>query len=172
MADRLPQPLPHQTGDPDGLERFPMSAAEAYRQWLFHGPLFQGITEIEGISTKGMAAICTTSSPRRCLMGEADGRWLIDPVVFDSGLQLIILWARAHRDMTPLPSRFRRYRRFGSFAGPSIRCHLQANAASDGHAVHANLFFIGADGSLLGVLEDLECNSSKALNRLAGQGGD
>jgi len=40
--------------------------------------------------------------------------------------------------------------------------------ASDGQTVRGDLFFTGPDGRLLGVLEQLECTGSTALNRLAG----
>jgi hypothetical protein len=171
LADRLPEPPPYRPPLAEDLRPFSMSVEEAYRQWLFHGPLFQNIAEIHGISERGMVATCMPSSPRQCLTGDPDGQWLIDPVVFDSGLQLIILWARAHTDMTPLPSRFQRYRCFGALAGQVIRCHLLANATADGHLLHATLFFVSPDGRLLGALEDLECSSTKALNRLAGRSG-
>ena len=41
------------------------------------------------------------------LRRSARGRWLIDPVMFDSALQLFLLWARAQLDKTTLPSAFR-----------------------------------------------------------------
>jgi len=168
LAEGLPEPPPYQSPLPDGLQPFPMTVDEAYRLWLFHGPLLQGITEIQGISEHGMVATSRPSSPRQCLTGGPQGQWLIDPVVFDSGLQLIVLWARAHNDMTPLPSGLQRYRRFGSLAGPVICCHLQANVSPDGHILHGNLFFVGPDDRLLGVIENLQCTGSKSLNRLAG----
>jgi hypothetical protein len=172
-ARALPEPPSYQFPIQDSFEPFQMTTDEAYRQWLFHGSLFQGIAEIQGVSENGMAAVCKPSLPDRCLAGEGLGHWLIDPVVLDSGLQLIILWARANSDMTPLPSRFTRYQRFGPLIGSAIRCHLQASTSLDGHNLHANLYFVGPDQRLLGVLEDLECSSSKALNRLAGdQGGN
>jgi acyl transferase domain-containing protein/NAD(P)H-dependent flavin oxidoreductase YrpB (nitropropane dioxygenase family) len=172
-ARALPEPPSYQFPTQDRFEPFQMTTDEAYRQWLFHGSLFQGIAEIQGVSESGMAAVCKPSLPDRCLAGEGLGHWLIDPVVLDSGLQLIILWARANSDMTPLPSRFTRYQRFGPLIGSAIQCHLQASTSLDGHNLHANLYFVGPDQRLLGVLEDLECSSSKALNRLAGdQGGN
>jgi hypothetical protein len=168
LADGLPEPLQYQLPFPDHLRPFPLTVGEAYRRWLFHGPLFQGITEIQGISERGMVATCRASSPQQCLTGGPDGHWLIDPVVFDSGLQLIVLWARAYSDMTPLPSGLQQYRYFGSLAGPAISCHLEASVAPDGHILRGSLFFVGPDGRLLGMLENLECTGSKSLNRLAG----
>lgn len=167
LADELPEPPPYGLPSLDDFQPFSMTVDEAYRLSLFQGPVFQGLMEIQGISERGMLATCMPSSPRRCLTGDPSGQWLIDPVVFDSGLQLIYLWTRAYTNMTPLPSRFRRYRRFGSLAEPVIRCHVQANTVSDDRIVQATLFFVGPDDQLRGLLEDWESINSKALNRLA-----
>ena len=114
-----------------------------------------------------MTAILASSSPNQCLREASAGQWLIDPVVFDSGLQLGILWTRAHVDMTPLPSRFRSYRRFGSLSEAEVRCHLHVAAKPTDQVFHFNIAFVGADGRLVGLLEDIETSCSKALNRLA-----
>jgi hypothetical protein len=168
LASALPQPPPYDPPFSDSLRPFSMSVDEAYRQWLFQGPLFQGLRRIEGIADQGMTAILASSSPRHCLAEAPEGRWLIDPVVFDSGLQLVILWTRAHLDMTPLPSRFRSYRRFGSLSGPEVRCHLHVPAIPEDQVFHINIAFVGPDGRLVGLLEDMETSCSRALNRLAG----
>ncbi len=167
LADKLPEPPPYRLPSLDDFQPFSMTVDEAYRLSLFQGPLFQGLREIQGISEHGMLATCMPSSPRRCLTGDPSGQWLIDPVVFDSGLQLIYLWTRAYTNMTPLPSRFRRYQRFGSLAEPVIRCHVQANTVSYDRIVQATIFFVGPDDRLRGLLVDWESVSSKALNRLA-----
>ena len=167
LASRLPEPPVYQSSAADHLHPFPVTVDEIYHQWLFQGPCFQGITAIQGFSDHGMVATCAPSSPRQCLTEVTNDQWLVDPVVFDSGLQLTILWARVHHDMTPLPTRFQRYRRFGLLTGPVLRCHLQAHTTSGGHVLHAHLFFVGQDERLLGVVEEVQLMSSKALNRLA-----
>ena len=167
LADRLPEPTPYQPAGADGLQPFPMTAAEAYQQWLFHGPLFQSITEIQGISERGMVATCRPSSPRQCLSGDPGGQWLIDPVVFDSGLQMSILWARANLDMTTLISRFQHYQRFGSLSGSEVRCHLDVLSRPQHNILSVDISFVGPDGRLLGVAKGVEFPYSKELNRLA-----
>jgi NAD(P)-dependent dehydrogenase (short-subunit alcohol dehydrogenase family) len=168
LADRLPEPSLYQSPFADRLEPFPMTVDEAYRRWLFHGSLLQGIARIEGIADQGMSAILVPSSPQVCLSGASEGHWLIDPVVFDSGLQLVILWTRAYLDMTPLPSRFQRYRRFGALSASEVRCHLCVPTKPQDHIFHINIAFAGPDGRLLGLLENMETPFSKSLNRLAG----
>jgi hypothetical protein len=167
VGETLPAP-PLRRWAIDSLQRFPMSVEAAYAEWLFHGPLFQGLARIEGISPEGLAATCTPSAPDRCLAGGPGGGWLIDPVVFDSALQMIILWTRHYTDATPLPSRFGRYRRFGPLAGPEVQCYLLVPGKPPGPLLAVDIAFV-VEGHLVGLLEGMECPSSSALNRLAGR---
>jgi hypothetical protein len=145
----------------------PFSLEEMYRQWLFHGPLMAGICEIKGIGADGIAGDLIPSIPERCLGTNAQGAWVIDPVVLDSALQLIIVWTRLQWDMTPLPARLRSYKRFGALAGQRINCQMRIKPDAAGHIVHCYIAFYGDDGQLLGLVEDAEGMCSKALNRLA-----
>jgi hypothetical protein len=166
LAPELPEPPRYVAPDGESLRPFPLSVGEAYRQWLFHGPRLQAITEIEGISERGSRAILDASVPPSALRGLSHPRWLIDPVIFDSGLQLFLLWARAHLDKTTLPSRFLRYRRFGSLSDTKLRCHVQILDRSRDPLFYLNIAFVGPDGRLRGLLEGMEGTSSRALNRL------
>jgi hypothetical protein len=170
LAPELPEAPWYAVADADGesLRPFPMSVAEAYRQWLFHGPRLQAITEIEGISERGTSAVLDASAPPPALRGQSHPRWLIDPVILDSGLQLFLLWARAHLDKTALPSRFLRYRRFGSLSETKLRCHVQILERSRDPLFYLNIAFVGPDGRLRGLLEEMEGTSSRSLNRLVG----
>src|SRR5439155_767462 len=89
-----------------------LSIDEAYRQWLFHGPRFAGITRVDGVGENGIVGRVRRSAPTELLGRSAPGAWLIDPLAIDSGLQLVILWARTCLDQTPLPSRLRACRRY------------------------------------------------------------
>ena len=51
---------------------FPTSIEEAYRDLLFHGPLFQGISAIDGLDERGASALLSASRPGECVAG-ADG---------------------------------------------------------------------------------------------------
>jgi acyl transferase domain-containing protein len=149
------------------LRPFPMSAAEAYRQWLFHGPRLQAITDIEGVAERDIRATLDASAPPSALRQPPEGQWVIDPVMFDSGLQLFLLWARAQLDRTLLPSRFQRYRRYGSLSGSDVQCHVHVLERSRDPLYYVNIAFVGPDGRLLGLLEEIEGASSRALNRLS-----
>jgi acyl transferase domain-containing protein/NAD(P)H-dependent flavin oxidoreductase YrpB (nitropropane dioxygenase family)/NAD(P)-dependent dehydrogenase (short-subunit alcohol dehydrogenase family) len=167
LAATLPEPPPYALPPRSSMRQFPMSVDKAYCHWLFHGPCFQCISEIEGISDHGIIATVAPSSPQHCLVRPAADQWLIDPIVIDSGPQLAILWARAYKDMTALPSSFQGYRRYGSLSGSVLRCYFQVLPGLEDHTLRANVFYVGADDRLLGCLEGLECTCSKALNRLA-----
>jgi hypothetical protein len=141
----------------------------AYQRWLFQGPIFQRIRRIEGINADGMAAEINPSWPGHALSAEAASTagWLIDPMVVDSAFQLAILWERHHFNMTPLPARFRRYSRFAPLDGPVVRCEFRARPIGSGHILETQYAFLSLNGQLLGLLEDMELNCSKSLNRLA-----
>ncbi len=149
------------------LRPFPMTVQESYQKWLFHGPMLQGIREIQGVSKHGIQARLVPSSPHQCISGVSEGSWLIDPVIIDSGFQLVVIWARMHWDMTPLPSRYKLYRRLGSISGEEIDCKIFILPNSRGNTIHFDAGFFDTNGRLLGFLEDMEATCSKSLNRLA-----
>jgi NAD(P)-dependent dehydrogenase (short-subunit alcohol dehydrogenase family) len=163
----------------EGGELKSMGVEEAYRDWLFHGPFFQGITSIEAIGPRGARAILRPSSARACLCGDAPGEWLIDPILVDSALQMQVLWARLHWDVTLLPARIAEFRLHGPgvaapAAGPpdggatEVCYELRIRPESQAPTCHADHYFSSLDGRLLGVLTGVEGTGSKALNRLAG----
>ncbi len=145
----------------------PMTIKDAYRQWLFHGPLFQGIREVEAIGTNGVIAVLATSSPEGYIDSPVQGSWLIDPLIVDSGLQLLILWARTYRDMTPLPSQFARYNRISPIQEQQVRCEVHIRPETSKYLIHADIAFLNQQGQLLGLLEDMQVTCSRALNRLS-----
>jgi hypothetical protein len=155
------------------LRPFPLSVEEAYRQWLFQGPLFRGLVAVNGVQADGISGSLRPSSPVELIAGGPDVPWLIDPVVIDSGLQLYILWARLHWDMIPLPSRFQAYRRHGRLTGPQVDCRVRIRPESGSGILHADLFFLDSDGHMLGVLEDVEAACQRPVDRVpAGQSHD
>jgi len=146
---------------------FPMTVQEAYHKWLFHGPMLQGIREIQGVGIDGIQARLTPSYPHQCLSDISEGSWLIDPVIIDSGFQLVVIWARMYWDMTPLPSQCKFYRRQGHLAGKEIGCQISILPSSRGNIIHFDISFFDTKGRLLGFIDDMEGTCSKSLNRLA-----
>ncbi|MEI6219316.1 MAG: polyketide synthase dehydratase domain-containing protein, partial [bacterium] len=149
------------------LEPFPLAVPEAYKQWLFQGPCFAGITSIEGISKDAIVGMLHTVAPGLCLPSiPAGSRWLIDPTVLDSALQLAILWERHWYDMTPLPVQIGRLHIFKSLSLQPVRCVLKAVATDAGESLTTDMYFLDTESRLLAVLEQVEFACSKSLNRL------
>ena len=65
------------------------------------------------MDARGASALLRASEPAQCVAG-ADGlRWLLDPVLLDSALQMQVLWARLQWDVTLLPAEIGAYVKLG-----------------------------------------------------------
>jgi acyl transferase domain-containing protein len=156
-----------------GLPPFPMSVDAAYRDLLFHGPLFQGIVAIEGMDERGAVSLLRPSTPAQCLAGADGADWLLDPVLLDCALQVQVVWARLHWDVTLLPAEIATYRRALSGprtvpAGGLVRHELLVRTDSEPPLCRTDHRFHLSDGRLLATLGGVVGVGTAALNRLAG----
>ena len=154
-----------------GLPPFGMSVEAAYRDLLFHGPLFQGIAAIEGMDERGAVSLLRTSDPGSCLDGAEGSDWLLDPVLLDSALQVQVVWARLHWNVTLLPAEIASYRRALSDpvpAGELVHHEVVLRADSAPPLCKMDHRFRLADGRLLATLGGVVGVGTAALNRLAG----
>jgi malonyl CoA-acyl carrier protein transacylase len=157
------------TGLLSNLQAFPMSVENAYERWLFHGPVFQTIQEIQGVSEDVIVGVLRPSLPQACLTCPRPCKWLLDPVIVDGAFQLTLLFARLQTDMTPLPARFGTLRLFSELNGSDVRCVIRARFNAGGQHLETDTTFLSPSGEVIGVLEGAEFTSSPALNRLGGQ---
>jgi hypothetical protein len=147
---------------------FPLELADAYRDLLFHGPLFQGITQIAGMDVRGSSATLRASDPGACVADGSGRSWLLDPILLDCALQVQVLWARLHWDLTLLPAEIGRYERLGvPRAGEAIRHEMRVRPESAAPMCHCDHWFIGHDDRPLAVLFGVVGVGSRALHRLA-----
>ena len=147
-----------------------LSVAKAYGEWLFHGPRFQVIDAIDGLSVAGSAAQVHATHPSQWLSGlspESAG-WVFDPALIDAAAQMAWLWARAFRDESALPARFGRVARYREVFPERMTMVFDRVQVADDSLVRANVSFIDAEGALVMSIDDLESVSSAALNRLGG----
>jgi acyl transferase domain-containing protein/NAD(P)H-dependent flavin oxidoreductase YrpB (nitropropane dioxygenase family)/NADP-dependent 3-hydroxy acid dehydrogenase YdfG/acyl carrier protein len=172
MGTRRPAPLRDPADARGPLPASPRTAAEAYRDHLFHGPTFQCITELVGIGPGGVVARLRPSVPAAALTTPHAGHWLIDPILLDGGLQLALVWAREMRDMTALPSRIDAITRFDDCGrnGEPLTCHFDIVPGTGDHTIVANIRFVTADQRVVLAVDRFESTCSTALNRLAAQG--
>ncbi len=149
-------------------ERFPLgSVGEAYSRWLFHGPLFQAITELRGLDASGIDAVFRPSDPEATIgRGDTTG-WLIDPVVLDACPQLAMLWSRARFDTSPLPNRVGAFHRFGPIGDGPLEAVFRVEPGTDESAYKATVWLIRG-GRVVGIMEGLEGAGTAALNRITG----
>jgi hypothetical protein len=147
---------------------FPLPTVdEAYDRWLFHGPLFRGITELNGCDLGGVDCKVQPSLPTACLARTQTTGWLIDPVILDVCPQLAMLWSRAVYDTSPLPNRISHLHCYGALAGGPIELLFRVDPISDENTYKADVWLI-RDGRVVGLMEGLEGAGSAALNRIAG----
>jgi len=170
LRDSLHAPPPYNSNLSD-LQQFPMTAEEAYCQWLFSGPILQGIQKIEGVCQQGIRAWLTPSSPDSFMSKNSKSSWLIDPVIIDCAFQLVFLWTRMYWDMNSLPHYCKVYTKTDSLSGEKIDCRVNVLSDSRSNIIRSDITFFNTSGHLLGLMEGAESTCSKSLNRLSPQNG-
>lgn len=146
-----------------------VTAADAYRRWLFHGPLLQSISAIEALDPRGFDLLLTPSRVERFCPFVARGQWLIDPAIIDALFQGVLVWSRQWRDSATLPTRIGLLQRFSREPLPDqltayVRIHSElSNPVTLGDAVIVDLQKVPR----LAIWQ-FECTASPALNRLGG----
>lgn len=147
-----------------------LSIASAYDELLFHGPCFQVIEAIDGLSERGSVARVRPSRPTEWLSGvsEAHDHWTFDPALVDAAAQMALLWARSLRGESCLPARFGRIARLREQLPRQMTMEFELIPVPDPSVVRANVYFLDASGQVVLLIEDMECIASAALNRLGG----
>ena len=181
----MPEPMP--AGASARHDERSLGVAKAYGEWLFHGPRFQVITSIDGMSAQGASARVRRSEPSQWLAragnghanqhanGHANGHaaahtdaWCFDPALIDAAAQMAWLWSRAYRDESALPTRFARVARYTATLPDAMRMHYQRVNADDGTLVRGHIAFVDDQGRVVMEIEELDSIASAALNRLGG----
>jgi acyl transferase domain-containing protein len=119
---------------------------------LFHGPAFQVIRTVDGVSREGLIATLDGARAR----GWQAGAWRTDPAVVDGALQLALLWAREVLGGATLPMAV------GGFEGVregladgATRAVLRAREVHASRAV-CDVVLEDAAGSAIAVLRGVE----------------
>ena len=147
-----------------------LSVASAYDELLFHGPCFQVIEAIDGLSERGSVSRVRPSRPTEWLSGvsEAHDQWTFDPALVDAAAQMALLWARSLRGESCLPARFGRIARLREQLPQQMTMEFELIPVPDPSVVRANVYFLDASGQVVLLIEEMECIASAALNRLGG----
>lgn len=153
----------------DQVEDIP-ATKEIYGNWLFHGPIFQGIKDIRALGSTGILGTVQAADERTCFAETNGDHWIIDPVLFDSSMQLAGVWARQHLDITVLPTGFRTLHLLGKIhSGEELYGRIFINPGASARELTCELAIYRKNGELVMLVEGLGGVGSKSLNRLASQ---
>ncbi len=154
----------------DQAETTVPTASTIYRDWLFHGPIFQGIETVEAMGTNGIIGTVSTSNPAQCLQTPGSQGWIIDPILLDSSMQLAGVWSRHYLDITVIPTGFRSLHRLRPTTCKHLIARVFIPPELHNNELQCDLSVCEPDGTVILVIEGLGGIGSKALNRLSAQG--
>lgn len=138
-----------------------------YDNWMFHGPLFQGITNIHALGKNGISGKLKSTPINLALKEAGKDSWLIDPLLMDSAMQLAGIWARHYMDITVLPVGFKTLHLFSSPIGKMFNATVKVPNESKNGELLCDLAVYDEVGRLVMLIEGLGGTGSKSLNRLA-----
>ncbi|MCK4536409.1 MAG: SDR family NAD(P)-dependent oxidoreductase, partial [Desulfuromonadales bacterium] len=112
LANKLPEGK--NPAEPLTLPVYPHAVEDIYRpDRLFHGPDFHSIREVIGCSADGVTSLVRPAPlPAQWINQPLRNAWLADPLVLDSGFQMMILWSFEKYQAGSLPVFAGRYRQY------------------------------------------------------------
>ncbi|GAK60375.1 erythronolide synthase [Candidatus Vecturithrix granuli] len=145
---------------------YPHQNGDLYHQYLFHGPDFHGIEQVEAYAVNGIVAkVKAAPHPSSWIKQPLRTYWLTDPLVIDSGFQLLILWSFAQRQAGSLPAYIGQYRQFNSKFSPEGGRIVAKVTTNEQHHARATIEFLDLNGNLLARMEEYECTIDSSLNQ-------
>ncbi len=154
LTESLPSEQPRLVA-PQG-PAYEKSAAETYRDHLFHGPDLQGIERVHVCSPEGVVADASAAPPPKDWMERPfRRRWLTDPLTLDVGIQLLTFWTGVHSAGPSLPCATASYRQYQPFPESGARVVLRVTK-SDKTRAFGDIEFLDADGHLVARFEGCE----------------
>ncbi|MCK6551969.1 SDR family oxidoreductase, partial [Myxococcota bacterium] len=130
-------------------------ARDVYGGVLFHGPEFQVIRTLEGVSHEGGRATVAGVHAH----GWPSEAWRTDSAALDGALQLALLWSEHVLGRASLPTSIERARVFTEAPRPGeLTCLLRARARHADRAV-ADLYLVDGEGHLVAELAGVETHA-------------
>lgn len=131
----------------------PLYAGSGGPGLLFHGPRFQLIEQLDGVTDQAMTATVATTRA-----AGFSGAFASDVAALDAGLQLLLLWARHKTGGAFLPTRVGAFEQHhAAFTHGSLVCVVEAKAPlgrDDVRAV-ADVHFLDARGAPVFVMHNV-----------------
>ncbi|WP_321492660.1 SDR family NAD(P)-dependent oxidoreductase [uncultured Desulfobacter sp.] len=145
LTDTLPPPPVLSQPASLNLEPYGLSTDQAYDTILFHEGALQCISEICGVSPKGIEVLTTTAPDISAWYKTPHAKqWTMDPMVMDAAFQSAILWTFHNCGQVCLPAGFENLRIFKSFPrehGHPIRIVFTVNH-QDQHKIKGYFTFL------------------------------
>ncbi len=148
LGDAPPSVPPHAGLGPLGA--YPHDAEAIYAKLLFHGPDFQVIRRVVGVSGEAAEA-----ELRGVVAGWTQGSWVTDIASGDGGLQLAVLWSRQQFGGASLPTGVGVYRPYGRPAPGPVRGVLRGRHA-DAKRTVSDVLLIDGTGRVYAAFEGVE----------------
>ena len=143
-----------------------------YDNWLFHGPIFQGIDGIEQMGINGISGRLHSVPIGKSLKESGKETWLVDPLLIDSAMQLAGVWARHYMDITVLPVGFKALHVYANPTGQKFKAIVRVPEESKNGELLCDMAVYSDEGQLILLMEGLGGTGSKSLNKLASRSKD
>ena len=149
LAVRRDKGIEPQDNSP-AVTAYDMEASSVYHERLFHGPRFQLLDEIVGVSDESMVArargVRDAGWPAGGMLGTG---WQSDAALLDAGLQLVLLYARHRHNAAFLPTGFNALSLYeGSEGLDRTQVRVIATSVTNDRIV-CDIEFIDADGRVV-----------------------
>jgi len=106
---------------------------------------------------------------RDCLARGNGDRWIIDPILLDSAMQLAGVWARQYMDITVLPTGFKSLVRLRPITGKRLKGRINIPATSHTGDLHCDLLVSDVEGVPVFIVSGLSGVGSRSFNRFGSQ---
>ncbi|MFL5365948.1 MAG: aminotransferase class I/II-fold pyridoxal phosphate-dependent enzyme [Myxococcales bacterium] len=138
------RPAPPATSAPD----LPLSLAEFYASYLFHGPRMRAVQSIEQLSPTGIVGWVKASVPGDLIARPSRAAWTVDPLALDGAFQLAAYWAWTQLGRAGFPIGIEEYVQTAPLAKGPLRASLTLEQAS-GDMVRGSIVLQDADGAVI-----------------------
>lgn len=159
LADTLPQPPVLPKSASMDLDPWEISMDQAYETILFHEGELQCISDICGVSPKGIEVMTTTAPDIDAWYKTPHARqWAMDPMVLDAAFQAAILWTFHNCGQVCLPASFANLRLFHAFprqSGHKVRILFSVNH-QDQHKVKGYFTFLDENNTVIASIMGFE----------------
>jgi hypothetical protein len=134
------------------LNPWPWDLSEIYQSKLFHGPDFQVIKSLEGVSPNAASATLVGTEG----MNWPGDLWKTDVAAIDGGLQLAILWGIHLLGKQSLPTKIESYFNYrDGLAKGHVHCQLLGQAV-DNNRTTCDISFFDKQGHLFAGMRGVE----------------